>query len=162
MRLTTGRIDNTLPEAKNTLTQRTIGPVSTGETYIDVSNMKEGDAAGLTLLQQKYGWVGVKYEEGSKYISMVTSQSGTEEEVERIPLEGENIYLKATCDFTDLKDVANFYYSLDGEEWHKIGSELQMQYTMPHFMGYRFGLFNFATKETGGYVDFDYFNIKIL
>jgi beta-xylosidase len=162
LRLTTGRIDNTLPEAKNTLTQRTIGPVSTGETYIDVSNMKEGDAAGLTLLQQKYGWVGVKYEEESKYISMVTSQSGTEEEVERIPLEGENIYLKATCDFTDLKDVANFYYSLDGEEWHKIGSELQMQYTMPHFMGYRFGLFNFATKETGGYVDFDYFNIKIL
>lgn len=35
-----------------------------------------------------------------------------------------------------------------------------MQYTMPHFMGYRFALFNYATKETEGYVDFDYFKIE--
>ena len=28
---------------------------------------------------------------------------------------------------------------------------------MPHFMGYRFGLFNYATKTPGGYVDFDWF-----
>ena len=29
-----------------------------------------------------------------------------------------------------------------------------MQYTLEHFMGARFGLFNFATEEAGGYVDF--------
>jgi len=28
---------------------------------------------------------------------------------------------------------------------------------MPHFMGYRFGLFNYATLTPGGYVDFDWF-----
>jgi hypothetical protein len=27
-------------------------------------------------------------------------------------------------------------------------------------MGYRFGLFNYATKNTGGYADFDYFHIN--
>ena len=26
-------------------------------------------------------------------------------------------------------------------------------------MGYRFALFNYATKSTGGFVDFDYFRI---
>jgi hypothetical protein len=26
-------------------------------------------------------------------------------------------------------------------------------------MGYRFGLFNYATKTSGGYVDFDWFHI---
>ena len=26
-------------------------------------------------------------------------------------------------------------------------------------MGYRFGLFNFATKNPGGYVDFDFFRL---
>jgi hypothetical protein len=26
-------------------------------------------------------------------------------------------------------------------------------------MGYRFGLFNFATKTAGGYADFDYFRV---
>ena len=32
-----------------------------------------------------------------------------------------------------------------------------MAYTIPHFMGYRFALFNYATEEPGGFVDFDYF-----
>jgi hypothetical protein len=26
-------------------------------------------------------------------------------------------------------------------------------------MGYRFGLFNYATKNTGGFADFDFFHI---
>ncbi len=32
--------------------------------------------------------------------------------------------------------------------------------TLPHFMGYRFGLFNFATKATDGSADFDFFRIS--
>jgi len=32
-------------------------------------------------------------------------------------------------------------------------------YTIPQFMGYRYGLFNYATKNIGGYTDFDYFRI---
>ncbi|MBN2137557.1 MAG: hypothetical protein JW720_07110 [Sedimentisphaerales bacterium] len=35
-----------------------------------------------------------------------------------------------------------------------------MVYTLPHFMGYRFGLFNFATKTTGGFVDFDFYRLE--
>ena len=31
---------------------------------------------------------------------------------------------------------------------------------MPHFMGYRFGLFNYATKTPGGHADFDFFRIS--
>lgn len=160
LRLTTGRVENDLLSAKNTLTQRTIGPECTGETSIDVSNMKEGDIAGLLLLQQRYGWVGVKVENGEKFIVMMNVQPNNSEEVERIPLEGNELYLRATCDYNDRKDVADFYYSTDGEQWIKIGSQLKMQYTLPHFMGYRFGLFNYATQSTGGYVDFDYFNIN--
>ena len=44
--------------------------------------------------------------------------------------------------------------------WIQIGNTLQMAYTMPHFMGYRFGLFNYATQTTSGYVDFDYFHVS--
>jgi hypothetical protein len=39
-----------------------------------------------------------------------------------------------------------------------IGDELEMRYTLPHFVGYRFGLFNYATKEAGGRADFDDFH----
>lgn len=159
LRLTTGRVDNDILLARNMLTQRTIGPKSTGATALHVSKMKEGDVAGLALLQKNYGWVGVKFENGKKYIVMSKEESEKEEE-ERIPLNQKVVYFKAECDFTDRRDVAQFYYSLDGEKWTAIGSQLKMSYTLPHFMGYRFGLFNYATKTPGGFVDFDYFHIS--
>lgn len=97
---------------------------------------------------------------GVKKIVMVSAQTDRPEEVESLPLNQNTVFLKAECDFTDKKDIADFYYSLDGKKWTKIGSQLKMAYTLPHFMGYRFGLFNYATKTPGGYVDFDYFRIS--
>lgn len=160
LRLTTGRIDHSFLSARNTLTQRTIGPECSGSTAIDLSGMKEGDFAGLALLQKKYGLAGVKYENGARYIVMANAQTGEEIEEERVPLNQKKVYLKAECDFHDLKDTAWFYYSLDGKTWKRIGSQLKMEYTLPHFMGYRFGLFNYASQTPGGYVDFDYFHIS--
>ncbi|HLN22196.1 MAG TPA: glycoside hydrolase 43 family protein [Bacteroidales bacterium] len=159
LRLTTGRVDTSFVDARNTLTQRTIGPECTGSTVIDVTNMKEGDVAGLALLQRKYGIVGVKFENGSKSIVMINAQSGKAVTVESISLKQKNVYLRADCNFKDLADVAEFYYSLDGKSWKKIGNQLKMEYSMPHFMGYRYGLFNYGTKTAGGYVDFDWFHI---
>lgn len=160
LRLTTGRVDTSFLSARNTLTQRTIGPESTGYTSIDVSNMKEGDFAGLALLQRRYGLVGVKYEEGKKSLVMISAESEKPVEVERIPLSQNTVYLRAACNFKERADIAKFFYSLDGVQWKPIGSKLKMSYTLPHFMGYRFGLFNYASKEAGGHVDFDYFRIE--
>ncbi len=57
-------------------------------------------------------------------------------------------------------DKARFFYSLDGQFVDPIGSALKMTYTLPHFMGYRFGLFNYATRDSGGFADFDYFRVS--
>lgn len=159
LRLTTGRVDSDFLLARNTLTQRTIGPECSGSTSVDISKMKDGDFAGLALLQKKYGLVGVKYENGAKSVVMVSSESGSVVELERVPFNQNTIYLKADCDFRDRIDRAHFRYSLDGKSWLPIGSKLKMEYTLPHFMGYRFGLFNYATKETGGFADFEWFRI---
>jgi beta-xylosidase len=161
LRLTTGRVDSSFVFSRNTLTQRTVGPASSGITSIDVSNMKQGDFAGLALLQKKYGLVGVKYENGSKSIVMINAESGRPVEQQRIPLNQNTIFLKAECNFRDLADIALFSYSSDGKSWTSIGTPLRMAYTLPHFMGYRFGLFNYASKEVGGFVDFDFFHINI-
>jgi len=160
LRLTTGRIDTFFVQARNTLTQRTIGPECSGSTVIDVTSMKEGDFAGLALLQRKFGQVGVNFNNGTKSIVMINAQTGKPVEIEKVPLIQKTVYLKAECNFRDLADVANFYYSLDGKSWIKIGSQLKMEYSMPHFMGYRFGLFNYSAKTYGGYVDFDWFHIS--
>lgn len=159
LRLKTGRIDTSFLLARNTLTQRTIGPECTGSTALDVTSMKDGDFAGLALLQRRYGLVGVKDSGGAKWIVMVSAESERPVEMQRVPLAQTRVYLKAACDFNEQKDVANFFYSLDGKSWTRIGSPLKMAYTLPHFMGYRFGLFNYATLKAGGFADFDYFHI---
>lgn len=161
LRITNHRTGDTFVSTQNTLTQRTIGPKSTGEISIDVSNMKNGDVAGLGALQANYGYIGIKMENGEKSIIMSKGNPENGEEImEEIPLEQDKVFLKAALDFENRKDVGDFLYSLDGEEWKSLGTEIQMSYTLPHFMGYRFALFNYATSTTGGFVDFDYFNIS--
>ena len=160
LRITTSRADTSVLSAKNMLTQRTIGPVCSGSTKVDVSQMKDGDFSGLILLQKKYGWVGVKVENGKKSIVMMNGEEPKPVEISRIPLTQDNVYLKAECNFKDKTDIAEFFYSLDGNSWTRIGNQLHMVYTLPHFMGYRFGLFNYATKTIGGKVDFDFFHIE--
>ncbi len=160
LRLTTGRIDTSFLFARNSLTQRTIGPVCSGSASLDVSNMKDGDFAGLGLLQKNYGLLGVRVEADKKVIVMINATTGKPVEAATLPLNQQTIFFKAECDFTDKKDVANFFYSLDGKKWMPIGTQLKMAYTIPQFIGYRFALFNYATKSTGGFADFDYFHIS--
>jgi len=168
LRLTAGSLCHSLTDARNTLTQRTFGPECSGTVYIDVSNMYNGDFAGLAALQDMYGFVGVKMDNGQKYIIMskAAEQTGKEyqtgipaNEIECIELNQNMLYLKINFDFKDTIDEAYFYYSLDGNQWNKIGDKLKMTYRLSHFTGYRFALFNYATKTTGGYVDFDYFKV---
>lgn len=159
LRLTTGRTDTSFLLSRNTLTQRTIGPTCTGAVSLDVSGMKDGDFAGLALLQKNYGQLGVRMSGGQKEIVMINAGDGKAVEAQTVALAQKIIYLKASCDFTNRRDTANFYYSLDGKNWQPIGTPLKMTYTLPHFMGYRFALFNYAAKDAGGYADFDYFRI---
>ena len=92
---------------------------------------------------------------------MVSNKTDTPTELENVPLTQNEVYLKIACDFRNKIDVAKFFYSLDSKTWTVIGDELKMEYTlMEHFMGYRFGLFNYATREIGGYADFDWFTIN--
>jgi len=160
LRLTTGRVDPDLIHARNSLTQRTFGPECSGTVSIDVSNMRDGDFAGLAALQKKYGFAGVKVSGTAKSIVMVSAESNSPVEVESVLLAGTTVFLKLDCDFKDRKDTASFFYSPDGNNWKLIVKPLQMTYTLPHFMGYRFALFNYATKVAGGFVDFDYFRVS--
>lgn len=159
LRLTAGRVNDGLLTARNTLTQRTFGPACAATSALDVSRMKDGDCAGLALLQKRYGWVGVKDESGGRVIVMVSAEGESPVEAQRVPLMQDTVYLRAECDFLNCADTAHFYYSLDGKTWVAIGQPFKMTYTLPHFMGYRFGLFSYATKTEGGHVDFDYFRI---
>jgi beta-xylosidase len=160
LRLRTGRVDTSFLLARNTLTQRTIGPQCSGAVALDVAHLQPGDFAGLAVLQKRYGLVGVQAGPAGKALVMVSAESERPVELQRLPLTQDKVYFKIECDFQDRRDVATFFYSLDGRTWQPIGGPLKMAYTLPHFMGYRFGLFNYATQQAGGYADFDYFRIE--
>jgi beta-xylosidase len=73
LRLTTGRISETIFHARNTLTMRTIEPACEGIIALEPSNMKDGDIAGLWALGPVGGFVGIEQENGEKFIVMYTS-----------------------------------------------------------------------------------------
>lgn len=167
LRISTSRIDENVLHARNTLTQRTFGPTSSANTQIDVSNMKDGDVAGLIALQKEYGFIGVRAEGDNKIIIVEQAAPGSDKPVPpkssvgsqaSVPRGQEAVFLRIDCDFRT--NVASFYYKFDDEDWIPLGSKLHMRYTIPeHFMGYRFGLFNYATKTPGGSVDFNYYQV---
>nr|WP_081428662.1 sugar-binding protein [Cytophaga hutchinsonii] len=161
LRLTNERTDPNVLMTTNTLTQRTFGPQCSGYTVIDVSGMKDGDYAGLVALQKQYGYVGVKMTGTTKSIVMVNGNdvTGTPAQVASVPLNQNIIYLRIDMDYRNQTDKAYFYYSLNGTTWQSIGSTLQMSYTIPQFIGYRYGLFTYASVSAGGYADFDFFRI---
>ena len=159
LRLATGALAHSVEYARNTLTQRTEGPACSVTTAMELAHMKSGDHAGLVALQHHFGTVGIQVaENGDYYVSMgVNGNNNSEEIVEKLRYNGDRIYLKIDFNFKDSVDIARFFYSADGREWIAIGDPLLMKYTLDHFMGYRIGLFNYASEQTGGYVDFDYF-----
>ena len=154
LRLKTGKVVNDIFEARNTLTQRTEGPTCNGIIALDLSKMKDGDYTGLAAFCSEPGTISVAQEKGKKYVIM--TDRGVEKA--RAALNQDQIYLKMECDFTT--DDAVFSYSLDDKEWVTLGDKFHMIFSMKHFTGNKFAIFNYSTQKAGGYVDVDFFRYK--
>lgn len=158
--LTNRRLDSGLLDTRNTLTQRTFGPESRATVALDASGLRDGDRAGLAALQANHGFVGVEQSDSERSLVMIGGDEGEERVQERIALAESVVYLQIRADFEGQRDRATFWYSLDQEQWTEIGEPLAMEYTLPHFMGYRFALFSYATEQTGGRAAFDYYRVE--
>lgn len=139
--------------ARNTLTQRSIGPESAPSVEINVSGLKEGDAAGLALLNYPYAWIGVRRTAGGLEVAQIDQSTG---KTATAPINGSHIWLRAHCDF--LTEKATFSYSEDGKTFRPLGDEFTMIFQLRTFQGIRYGLFAFG--DGGGYADFDNFTIE--
>jgi beta-xylosidase len=159
LRLYTATVTDSLLKARNTLTQRIFGyhndsNLSLGTVAMDVSNMADGDFAGLCILQKPYGIIGVR-KSGSTYQIVQTNSDATAENTVTIT-PGDLVYLRATVNTST--NTVTFSYSTDNSTYTDLGSTLTMQYDMTIFVGNRFGIFNYATQALGGYVDVDWFS----
>ena len=142
--------------ARNTLTQRSIGPKSTPTTLLDASGLKPGDVAGLALLNLPYAWIGVRRDTGGLAIEHYNQLTG---KTARVPLDSNRVWLRADCDF--LKEIATFSYSTDGTLFQPLGGEFPLVFQLKTFQGVRYSLFAFNTAEAeGGVADFDEFHVE--
>ena len=165
LRLTTDRVVSNLYEAHNSLTQRTVGPKCETETKISIAGLKSGDYAGISAVSEHYGMIGVYCDEkGDKYIYQADSQFMTAFEsfhakTEEPLTEDAEVCLKISYDLSGNR--ATFSYSMDGENWVEFGNQMQLGFsTSTTFMGTRSFLFCYATKEAGGYAEFDYYKVR--
>lgn len=154
-------------DARNTLTQRTVGPRCWSETLMDYSKMKPGDKAGLCAFMSSHCMIGVEVDAAGKKSLVATygGRNGQENEITRVPLKkGKKVWLKIKYVFTPQADdtcgpdKAFMSYSLDGKNWVDVDYTLQMRFSLDLFVGYRSALYNFTTGNAGGYADFDYFH----
>lgn len=180
MRLHTCGVADNISRARNTLTQRTVGPCSYSEVLMDASGLQAGDMAGLCAFQSNNGMIGVEVgADGAKNLVLRANGNGvrrgmkdgrpfmerfSESEVKYSEsLESETVWLRVDYTFTpsegDLNapDTAVFSWSYDGENWRSTDYVLRMRYSLDYFTGYRSALYCFPTISEGGYADFDYF-----
>jgi len=175
LRLKTTGVVQELHQAQGMLTQRIFANpyrASTGTVRLDVSNLKEGDRAGICIFQDPYAMLCVeKTGEGYQLLWQDSPLSaspfgeckGSRKDTLAIALpqvgSGEGaVYLRASIRYGENK--ARFFYSLDGKTWEAFGGETQQSFNLSVFVGSRFGIFCYATKQSGGYADFDWFNTK--
>jgi hypothetical protein len=80
-----------------------------------------------------------------------TLNKGTE--VASQPITGSAIWLRVSADIhPGPGHTAIFSYSTDGKTYNTLGEPFVMTNDWHFFMGYRFGMFNYATKSLGGRV----------
>jgi xylan 1,4-beta-xylosidase len=145
-------------EARNSLTQRAVGPMSSPTVALDVAGLAPGDVAGLGLLNFPYATLGVERDAGTAggaglALALFDQSSGR---TERIPLPAgaTRVWLRADCDF--LAEGARFSWSIDGKTFKPFGQPFTMVFGLTTFQGVRYALFNYnRTGKLGGYADFD-------
>lgn len=190
--LQTGTITQSLHLATNTLTHRTVGPGSIITFSLDVSRMKNGDRAGLSMFRDESAYIGIhRHAEGASlaYVNgikvgpikqsvgfmngrpaaldwEIISDGSVQREV---PLQGDLVWLriKADCraaqegDLAQVATKAVFEYRHQRTAFTQLGPAYELSKLTAGFMGYRFGLFNFATRELGGEIRANYCDFEI-
>ena len=154
---------NTMPAdqlmwARNTLTQRAIGPESVTTVELDVKHLKDGDVCGLGNINVPCSWAGI-VKEGKDLILRRFEQVNNDTLDVPVTLVDDKIWLRFIGDFDN--DKGRYAYSTDGKTFHDLGGDMVLSYQLITFQGARMSLFAFNKNgKNGGYAEFDNFTVE--
>ena len=143
--------------ARNTLTQRVIGPKSITTVEMSVKGLKDGDVAGLGNINVPCSWLGL-VKEGKELTLRCFEQLTNDTIGTKVELPKGKIWLRSIGDYDN--DQAQYAYSTDGTTFHTLGRMMPLSYQLITFQGSRHALFAFNIKgKNGGYAEFDNFTV---
>ena len=142
--------------ARNSLTQRVIGPTSIATVELYTKGMKDGDVAGLGNINVPCSWIGV-VKDGKQTVLRCFEQAIND--TIDTAFESDRLYLRMVGDYDH--DRAHYEYSLDGTGYQQVGREMPLSYQLISFQGSRHALFAFNYKgQKGGFAEFDNFTVE--
>ena len=153
---------NTMPAdqlmwARNTLTQRAIGPTSVTTVEMDVNHLKDGDVCGLGNINVPCSWAGI-VKDGDKLTLRRFEQVSNDTLDIPVELKEGKIWLRLNGDYDN--DKARYAYSTDGVNFNDLGDDMVLSYQLITFQGSRPSLFAFNKNgKNGGYAEFDNFTV---
>ena len=150
--------------ARNTLTQRVIGPKSITTVELYTKGMKDGDVCGLGNINVPCSWIGVSLPPtpsqrgGAKYTLRCFEQMTNDTVSVSVGLPNGKIWLRCIGDYDN--DKMQYAYSTDGTTFQTLGRQMLLSYQLISFQGSRHALFAFNIKgKKGGYAEFDNFTV---
>lgn len=163
LRLKTASVAPFWRNTLNTLTQRFFAPHSVVTAKLDISGMKDGDMAGLGVMQSGRSCILVTQDNGTRSLKVDTeiwnrgTKQITRNTVDTAPLTGNDIWLKAEVEFSLSGNGAQYSYSTDGQQFTPLGGKQPLVLDFyDDWTGQRIALFNYATQALGGSVDVDW------
>ena len=143
--------------ARNTLTQRVIGPKSVATVELYTKGMKDGDVCGLGNINVPCSWIGL-VKQGNTLTLRCFEQLTNDTVTVPVGLPDGKIYLRCIGDYDN--DKMQYAYSTDGTTFQTVGRMMPLSYQLISFQGSRHALFAFNTKgRQGGYAEFDNFTV---
>lgn len=139
-----------LVAARNTLTQVLHGPATRITTRMDISGMRDGQRAGLAVLQVQPHWIGVVQTAGVRRITWSSAGALFAGPV----VEGKFVELRLDI----ANEAARHEYSVDGRNFRPLGNPAKLRFSW--WKGARPALFSFNTGDGAGHADFDWVRVE--
>jgi beta-xylosidase len=142
--------------ARNSLTQKGQGLISTGTIKIDCSNMQPGDIGGLGMLGDPRGYIAVT---GNPRKIIMSEEDTVKATVNNIT--SNTLYFRIEMNFSN--KLAKFFWKDDeAKSWQPLGTTITMGFDWQYgtFQGEQYAIMNFSPSASTGYMDVDWFRLN--
>lgn len=143
----------TMKDSRNMLTQKTVGYESEATVHMDVSQMCEGDYAGLLCMGKQFMGAGVCMKDGQRYFYY---EDDNQPQL-LSAIEQDTVLLRVSVD--SRHNLHWFSVSLDGNEFYEAGHPFALR--MGYWKGSRIGVYSYATGQKAGKVIFSNFRYEV-